>query len=202
MFDFIVCRAAFKNFADPLGALREMHRVLKPGGEALVIDMDRHASNAAIDREMDGMKLGPINAFITRTILKTMLRKRAYAKGISSAWPPQPRSAPLKSANARWGWTSGCGNSAAHAASLVREGGRQKPDRSASYHVPRIGLASRWSAELKWVPAIETSRGRASGALCATNARFRRATPAAAPLRTKGDGPAIRCYARRGAAAV
>ena len=79
-FDFIVCRAAFKNFADPLGALREMHRVLRPSGEALIIDMNKDASNAAIDQEVDGMKLGLINSFITRTILKTMLRKRAYTK--------------------------------------------------------------------------------------------------------------------------
>ena len=79
-FDFIVCRAAFKNFADPLGALRETHRVLRPGGEALIIDMNKYASNAAIDQEVDGMKLGLINSFITRTVLKTMLRKRAYAK--------------------------------------------------------------------------------------------------------------------------
>src|SRR5215472_855615 len=31
-FDFIVCRAAFKNFGNPVGAMREMHRVLIPGG--------------------------------------------------------------------------------------------------------------------------------------------------------------------------
>src|SRR5262249_40845212 len=29
-FDFVVCRAAFKNFSDPVGALTEMHRVLRP----------------------------------------------------------------------------------------------------------------------------------------------------------------------------
>ena len=53
-FDFIVCRAAFKNFGDPLGALHEMHRVLRPGGEALIIDMNKDASNAAIDQEEIG----------------------------------------------------------------------------------------------------------------------------------------------------
>jgi hypothetical protein len=31
-FDFIVCRAAFKNFSEPVKALREMYRVMKPGG--------------------------------------------------------------------------------------------------------------------------------------------------------------------------
>src|SRR5437867_3626417 len=30
-FDFVVCMAAFKNFADPVGALDEIHRVLAPG---------------------------------------------------------------------------------------------------------------------------------------------------------------------------
>src|SRR5262249_4961751 len=37
-FDFIVCRAAFKNFTWPLQAPNEMHRVLRPGGEAPIID--------------------------------------------------------------------------------------------------------------------------------------------------------------------
>ncbi len=33
-FDFIVCQAAFKNFSEPVRALCEMHRVLKPAGKA------------------------------------------------------------------------------------------------------------------------------------------------------------------------
>jgi ubiquinone/menaquinone biosynthesis C-methylase UbiE len=38
-FDFIVCRAAFKNFSRPLAALDEMYRVLNGGGIALIIDL-------------------------------------------------------------------------------------------------------------------------------------------------------------------
>ncbi len=33
-FDFVLCRAAFKNFSEPVRALEEMHRVLKPGGQS------------------------------------------------------------------------------------------------------------------------------------------------------------------------
>jgi ubiquinone/menaquinone biosynthesis C-methylase UbiE len=38
-FDFVVCHAAFKNFSQPVRALAEMHRVLRSGGTALVIDL-------------------------------------------------------------------------------------------------------------------------------------------------------------------
>src|SRR5262249_4276766 len=38
-FDAIVCEAAFKNFSDPVGALNEMHRVLRAGGEASIVDL-------------------------------------------------------------------------------------------------------------------------------------------------------------------
>ena len=30
-FDYVVCRAAFKNFAGPVAALQKIHRVLKAG---------------------------------------------------------------------------------------------------------------------------------------------------------------------------
>jgi len=78
-FDFIVCRAAFKNFSDPVGALREMHRVLRPGGRALIIDMRNDASGKAIVDEVAKMHLGRIDAFLTRTTLSA-LRKRAYSR--------------------------------------------------------------------------------------------------------------------------
>lgn len=79
-FDFIVCRAAFKNFGDPQGALGEMHRVLRTGGTTMIIDLRNDASDAAIGEAVEEMHLGAIDAFATRAIFKHVLRKRAYAK--------------------------------------------------------------------------------------------------------------------------
>ena len=78
-FDFIVCRAAFKNFAEPAGAMREMYRVLNPGGAALIIDMRGDTSNAALDGAVDDMHLSMIGGLMTRIIFR-QLRNRAYAK--------------------------------------------------------------------------------------------------------------------------
>jgi ubiquinone/menaquinone biosynthesis C-methylase UbiE len=78
-FDFIVCRAAFKNFADPIGALCEMHRALAPAGEASIIDMRKDATDAAIAREVEGMKLGLVGGAVTRATLRG-LRGRAYSQ--------------------------------------------------------------------------------------------------------------------------
>lgn len=77
-FDFLLCRAAFKNFGDPLGALREMWRVLKPGGRGLVIDLRGDATREDIDRGVDRMTLSWFNKLMTRLAFKTMLLKRAY----------------------------------------------------------------------------------------------------------------------------
>jgi ubiquinone/menaquinone biosynthesis C-methylase UbiE len=78
-FDFIVCRAAFKNFTDPVGALAEMHRVLRPGGKALIIDMRKDATDDAIADQVSEMKLAPVSRWITGAILKS-LRRRAYSR--------------------------------------------------------------------------------------------------------------------------
>lgn len=78
-FDLIVCQAAFKNFSRPGQALDEMCRVLRNGGTAVIQDMRKDASAAAIRDEVDGMHLGPMRAFMTRGALGS-LRKRAYSK--------------------------------------------------------------------------------------------------------------------------
>jgi ubiquinone/menaquinone biosynthesis C-methylase UbiE len=78
-FDFIVCRAAFKNFGDPLGALTEMHRVLRPRGAAVIVDMRKDASNREIAAEVAAMNQGWFNATLTRAALRS-LRARAYTR--------------------------------------------------------------------------------------------------------------------------
>jgi ubiquinone/menaquinone biosynthesis C-methylase UbiE len=77
-FDFLLCRAAFKNFAAPLGALREMHRVLKPGGRALIIDLRKDSSKES--QAVDEMKLGAVNQVVTKLTFRYMLLKRAYTR--------------------------------------------------------------------------------------------------------------------------
>ena len=78
-FDLIVCRAAFKNFAQPLQAIREMYRVLKPGGQALIFDLRPDPSPAGIRAEVDQMNLGWWNSLTTRLILRVLTR-RAHSK--------------------------------------------------------------------------------------------------------------------------
>lgn len=79
-FDFLLCRAAFKNFAQPVEALKEMSRVLKPGGRAMIIDLKRNASPEEISKGIDEMKLSRVNAILTKLAFKTMLIKSAYTK--------------------------------------------------------------------------------------------------------------------------
>lgn len=78
-FDFVVCTAAFKNFTRPLAALDEMHRVLKPGGTALVIDLRKDFSPQAISDYVKGK--GLINSAIIKWTFNSMLKKRAYTAG-------------------------------------------------------------------------------------------------------------------------
>src|SRR6185312_10382899 len=79
-FDFVVCQAAFKNFPDPVAALDEMHRVLKPGGRVSILDMRKDAPREAIDREVRSMRLGPVAALVTKLIFRFALLRAAYTR--------------------------------------------------------------------------------------------------------------------------
>ena len=81
LFDFIVCSAAFKNFSEPVQALDEMFRVLKPGGKALIIDLRPDASIEVIDTHIkEDLALTGMNFLLTKLAFKLMLLKRAYTK--------------------------------------------------------------------------------------------------------------------------
>lgn len=76
--DFVVCRAAFKNFTEPVKAMAEMRRVLRPGGTALLIDMRRDASVDEIRRYVNGLGVSRLNRWFMMLSFRGMLIKRAY----------------------------------------------------------------------------------------------------------------------------
>jgi ubiquinone/menaquinone biosynthesis C-methylase UbiE len=79
-FDMIVCRAAFKNFSEPVRALVEMHRVLKPGGKAVVIDLRKDTPVELIDAYIENSGVGFFSRIFMKWTFRAMLLKRAYTK--------------------------------------------------------------------------------------------------------------------------
>ena len=81
-FDFIICTAAFKNFKEPLKALSEMHRVLKKStGTALIIDMNRNATNHQIEDYISStLGVKGLECVFFRFIFKYILRNGAYTR--------------------------------------------------------------------------------------------------------------------------
>ena len=79
IFDFIICTAAFKNFTQPVRAIAEMHRVLRPNGRALIADLRHDAPWAAINEEVKSMHLSRANSLFTKLAF-TQLLKNAYTQ--------------------------------------------------------------------------------------------------------------------------
>ena len=79
-FDLIMCRAAFKNFTEPVEAMREMRRVLRRGGRAVIIDLRKDTSKEEIDAHVDRMNVGKLNSAFIKLSFRTMLLKRAYQR--------------------------------------------------------------------------------------------------------------------------
>jgi ubiquinone/menaquinone biosynthesis C-methylase UbiE len=77
-FDFVFCQAAFKNFTQPVQAIREMHRVLRPHSSAVIVDLRSDAKIDEIDQEIQGMRLNRVNEILTRWTFQQMLLKSAY----------------------------------------------------------------------------------------------------------------------------
>ena len=79
-FDFVICTAAFKNFKEPLRALNQICRVLKSGGNALIADMNRDASNQQIEDYIKSIEAKGMDKLFMRLIFKHFLRNGAYTK--------------------------------------------------------------------------------------------------------------------------
>ncbi len=79
-FDSVYCSAAFKNVAEPIKALDEMHRVLRPGCEAVVVDLCKDASLDEIDTYVRQSGRSRIDACITKWTFRHVLLKHAYRK--------------------------------------------------------------------------------------------------------------------------
>lgn len=89
-FDLIYCSAAFKNFSDPVGAINEMHRVLTPGGHAVIQDLRKDVSMAEVAEYVNASGRGAFDAWLTRRTFP-MLINRAYTKSDLAAMAEQSR---------------------------------------------------------------------------------------------------------------
>lgn len=79
-FDFTVCCAAFKNFSDPAGAVAEMHRVLRPGGRALIQDLRPDVTRGTVAEHVAAMPMNALNRAFTRYVLGSWLARRAHPR--------------------------------------------------------------------------------------------------------------------------
>lgn len=77
-FDFIICSAAFKNFKEPLQALHEMYRVLKPGGTALILDMNHDFTKEDMEKELERLDMRGFDRWFVKLSFKTFLKNGAY----------------------------------------------------------------------------------------------------------------------------
>ena len=80
LFDFVYCSAAFKNFSEPVKALDEMHRVLRPRGRAVIMDLCKDASGDEIDAYVKRSGRNRFDAWMTKWTLQHVLLKRAYSR--------------------------------------------------------------------------------------------------------------------------
>ena len=77
--DFVVCRAAFKNFTEPVKALAEMRRILRRGGTALLIDMRRDVQMEEIRKYVHELGVSRMSRWFMMFTFRNMLIKRAYS---------------------------------------------------------------------------------------------------------------------------
>lgn len=79
-FDLTYCMAAFKNFSEPVKAIAEMHRVLRPGGTALIYDLRPDVTDEAIARYARNTHRGRLDSLLMKWTFKYFLARRAHSR--------------------------------------------------------------------------------------------------------------------------
>jgi ubiquinone/menaquinone biosynthesis C-methylase UbiE len=79
-FDFVYCSAAFKNFTEPVKALDEMYRVLRPGGTAVIADLCKDTPIETINRYVEQSGRSRFDGWMTKLAFRFLLLKRAYTR--------------------------------------------------------------------------------------------------------------------------
>jgi len=79
-FDFVYCSAAFKNFSQPVEALNEMFRVLRPAGQALIVDLRKDAPLNEITAYVKSSGRNWLDSWMTKWTFRHVLLKRAYTQ--------------------------------------------------------------------------------------------------------------------------
>ena len=78
-FDFIFCSWAIKNFMEPLKVLNEMYRALKPGGTALIIDLNHDAASQEWNKYSSSLGIKGMTALFMKLAFRIQ-RNGAYSK--------------------------------------------------------------------------------------------------------------------------
>ncbi len=65
-FDLVICRAPMKSFPDPVGVLREMRRVLKPGRRGVILNLRRDVPPEQVSRYVEARSTSLIGQMSAR----------------------------------------------------------------------------------------------------------------------------------------
>jgi ubiquinone/menaquinone biosynthesis C-methylase UbiE len=79
-FDFVYCSAAFKNFTEPVKALNEMYRVLRPNGEVRIVDLRKECPMDEIEAYLKRSGRSRIDTWMAKWTFRLILLKRAYGE--------------------------------------------------------------------------------------------------------------------------
>lgn len=76
-FDFVICRAPITSFPDPVGVLREMRRVLRPGRRGVILNLRRDVPRQAVTRYVESLHTSEGSRLLAFLKLR-LQQRRAY----------------------------------------------------------------------------------------------------------------------------